>query len=159
MIDLATLVHHRQTSNIEDESLSDTPDTDSLLLLPSSKDVGWKVSSAFGALHLYRREIGRLETCQTRQTDHTRQTCQTKSQPNLELEAMLGKRWAGKMLRCGQIFDLHGSYFLSLGFHGYAALVVPVKRISLPKGDAIIFSLSDSEFQTKYFFVVLIDFF
>ena len=37
----------------------------------------------------------------------------------------------GQMMR-GEIFDLHGKHVLSLGFHGFAALVWSVQRIPLP---------------------------
>ena len=43
----------------------------------------------------------------------------------------------------GEIFDLHGKHVLSLGFHGFAALVWSVKRITFPDG-SYIFSMKDS---------------
>lgn len=99
-------------------------DTYPLLLLPTSKAVSYSQSAGFRALLLYKRLF------------HAKQFA--------ELEQVLGRaKWTGHFLMRGEIFDLHGKHVLSLGFHGFAALVWSVKRITLQDG-SYIFSMKDS---------------
>ena len=108
-------------SDAPDEGSSDF-DATCLTMLSTAKEMGYTVSSAFGALHLLAGAI-RSDTAQ--------------------LDKKLARRWCGHMLRSGQIFQLHGQTLLSLGFHGFAALVFRVCHICLPDGSHI-FSLWDS---------------
>ena len=110
-IDLDPLVE-KCTKSIS--ALDETIDRDSVLLLPSSKEVSNVVSSAFGALSLLESSF------------HARDFT--------SLAQILGKRWCGHMLRRNCIFELHGKYVLSLGFHGYSAMGYSMKHFHLPDG-------------------------
>ena len=113
-----------QPDNADVETNQPKIDTHPLLLLPSSKAVSYSQSSGFRAILLYKR-LFHAKNFQ-------------------ELEQVLGRaKWTGHFLMRGEIFDLHGKHVLSLGFHGFAALVWSVKRITLPDG-SYIFSMKDS---------------
>ena len=125
IIDLDPLAGSKKSKKSDgpsDDMLSDSGyDAYSILMLPSSKDMSNVVSSAFGALRLLSDDLGDL----------------------VSLDKKLAKRWLGHMLQPGQIFELHGIFLLSLGFHGFAALMMRISRLRLSDG-TYIFSLWDS---------------
>ena len=119
---LAGIKKSKKSDRPSDNRLSDSGyDAASLLMLSSSKEMSYVVASAFGALRLMKGDMGDMTS----------------------LDKKLARRWLGHMLYTGQIFELHGQFFLSLGFHGFAALVMRVCHLRLSDGSHI-FSLWDS---------------
>ena len=111
-------------------------DTHAIFLLPTSKEASYVSASAFASLKWFQAFRG----------DPT------------SLENALGKCWQGALLQRGQLFSLAGTGpCISLGFHGYAALVLKVCSFKLPSGQEA-FSLYETEVahstRVNYLFLI-----
>ena len=104
----------KKASNDPDKKPPDEelPDALPLMLLPSSKLAAYVAASAYQALLLYPEFIDRKFD---------------------DLERKLGGRWQGQLLRTGQVYELgvKQTHAVCLGYYGYAAMFLPVQKVSL----------------------------
>ena len=114
LIDLEPLLPGKNPYRDERPKDKSWPDTASIFMLPTSKKASYASAAAFASVCLL-----------SSTTPHV---------PFKELEQRLGSAWQVALLQKGHIFYIHGCYYLSLGWHGYAALLWAVNTFQLPCG-------------------------